>query len=69
MAFQYWALAKLCGVEQRAPLIFGRAAITLGIGRHSSLNYFNLQYTVVVLKFITVALRLNDERMRRYIYR
>ena len=25
-----------CGVEQRAPPIFGRAAITLGIGPHSS---------------------------------
>ena len=29
--------AKLCGVEQRAPPIFGRAAITLGIGPHSSI--------------------------------
>ena len=28
--------AKLCGVEQRAPPVFGRAAITLGIGPHSS---------------------------------
>ena len=28
--------AKLCGVEQRAPTIFDRAAITLGIGPHSS---------------------------------
>jgi len=26
----------LCGVEERAPPIFGRAAITLGIGPHSS---------------------------------
>ena len=26
--------AKLCGVEQRAPPIFGRAAITLGTGLH-----------------------------------
>ena len=25
-------VSKLCGVEQRAPRIFGRAAITLGIG-------------------------------------
>ena len=33
---QQWASAKLCGVEQRAPPIFGRAAITLGIGSHSS---------------------------------
>ena len=24
-----------CGVEQRAPPIFGRAAITLGVGPHS----------------------------------
>jgi len=31
-----WASAKLCGVEQRAPPIFGRATITLGIGSHSS---------------------------------
>ena len=28
-----------CGVEQRAPPIFGRAAITLGIGPHSSLTF------------------------------
>jgi len=35
-ALQYWALAKLCGVEQRAPPIFDRVAITLGIGPHSS---------------------------------
>ena len=33
-ALQYWASAKLCGVEQRPPPIFGRAAITLGIGPH-----------------------------------
>jgi len=30
------ASAKCCGVEQRAPTIFGRVAITLGIGPHSS---------------------------------
>jgi len=34
---------KLCGVERRAAVIFGRAAITLGIGPHSS---FNLVFTV-----------------------
>jgi len=39
-ALQHWASAKLCGVEQRAPPIFSRAAITLGIGPHSSLDYF-----------------------------
>jgi len=31
---------KLCGVEQRAPPIIGRAAITLGVGPHSSLLNF-----------------------------
>jgi len=29
-----WASAKLCGVEHRAPPIFDRVAITLGIGPH-----------------------------------
>ena len=36
----YWTSAKLCDVEQRAPPIFGRAAITLGIGPHSSFILF-----------------------------
>ena len=31
-------VSKLCGVEQTAPSIFGRAAITLGIGAHSSFS-------------------------------
>ena len=30
--------AKVCRIEQREPPIFGRAAITLGIGPHSSLS-------------------------------
>jgi len=34
------ALAKLCDVEHRVPPIFGRAAITLGIGPHSSYFYY-----------------------------
>jgi len=29
-----------CGVEQRVPTVFGRAAIRLGIGPHSSLIFF-----------------------------
>ena len=33
-AVQYWASAKLCSVDQTAPPIFSRAAITLGIGPH-----------------------------------
>ena len=36
-ALNHWASTKLCGVQQRAPPIFSRAAITLGIGLHSSL--------------------------------
>jgi len=35
-ALQQGASAKLCGVEHRAPPIFGRATITLGIGPHST---------------------------------
>jgi len=31
---QQWASAKLCDVEQRAPPVFGRAIITLGVGPH-----------------------------------
>ena len=37
---QKWASAKLCGVEQMLPLVFGRAAITLGMGPHSSFPKF-----------------------------
>jgi len=29
-------ISQTCGVEQRAPPVFGSAAITLGIGPHSS---------------------------------
>jgi len=42
-AFELWAPAKLCGVEQTAPAIFGKAAITLGIGPHSSLLSNNIR--------------------------
>jgi len=48
---QKWASAKVCDVEQRAPPIFVRAAITLGIGPHSRLNIkrtsFNKIYSLV----------------------
>jgi len=39
-ALHYWASAKLCGIEQRAPPIFGRAAIKLDIVPHSSCGLF-----------------------------
>jgi len=46
-ALQEWESAKLCGVEQKAPPIFDRAAITLGIGPHSSIvKRHYKQYTV-----------------------
>jgi len=51
IALQYWASAKLCGVEERTPPIFGRAAITLGIGPHSS--------SVIILIIITALLTYN----------
>jgi len=41
-AFEQWAPAKLCCIEQRVPAIFGRAAITLGIGPHSSCYLFTV---------------------------
>jgi len=40
-------VAKLCVVEQRAPPISGRAAITLGIGPHSS--FCILSYCIFVV--------------------
>ena len=40
MIFVVFETAKLCGVEQRAPPMFGRATITLGIGPNSSCRCF-----------------------------
>ena len=34
-------VSQHCGVEQRAPPIFGRATITLGIGSHSSFFFLS----------------------------
>ena len=39
MALEQCASAKLCGVEQREPPIFDRAAITLGIDPHFQFMY------------------------------
>jgi len=41
-------VSQTCGVDQRASSIFGRAAITLGIGPHSSYFFF-LSFFMVVL--------------------
>ena len=43
------AVAKLCGVEQRAPPIFGRATIRLGIGPHSSSSSIYLSFYLFFL--------------------
>jgi len=55
-ALQCWASAKLCGVEQRAPPIFGRAAITLGIGPHFSCVHVFCHFVFVLFAFVTLGL-------------
>ena len=40
-ALEQWASGKHCGVQQRVPAIFGRVAITLGIGPSSSFDCFD----------------------------
>jgi len=49
---QQWASAKLCSVEQRAPPIFGRTTITLGIGSHS---IFQLSHTLITAALCNTA--------------
>jgi len=46
-AVEQWAWAKLCGVDHRAPPIYGRATIMLAIGPHSSWCFFSLQCRVM----------------------
>jgi len=41
-----------CGVQQRAPPIFGRAAITLGIGPHSSTLYYGISTASVTSQLV-----------------
>jgi len=43
-------LAKLCGIEQRAPPIFGRAAITLALAHIFS--FISLLYSVQYVTYI-----------------
>jgi len=55
----WWASAKLCGIEQRAPSIFCRAAITLGIGPHSSFSIFFTTTGSIFFTFYSVTLQNN----------
>jgi len=47
-ALEHWESAKLCGVHQRAPSIFGRASITLDIGPHSVFSIFICYHGCVI---------------------
>jgi len=38
-------VSQTCGVDQRAPPIFGKAVITLGIGPHSSFHFISIVIT------------------------
>jgi len=51
-------VSQMCGVEQWAPSILGRAAITFGIGRHSS----------IFIKFLSVLLLRIAIICKRQIY-
>jgi len=64
---------RLCGIQQRAPPIFGRAAITLGIGPHSSIACFLRMVSVTHMLYgalkTSVRTRIQDyctQRRRRY---
>jgi len=59
MALQYWASAKLCGVEQRAPPIFGRADITLGIGPHFQFVFIFMAMSMVVFHLFVNKIELS----------
>ena len=54
---QQCASAKLCGVEQRAPPMFGRVTITFGIGPHSNLHIYTCcfitRFKQAILSFYT----------------
>jgi len=47
-------MSKLCSVEKRAPPVFGKAAITLGIGPHSSFWCRSSLYCTFVI-YIAIA--------------
>jgi len=60
---QQWASAKLGGMEQRAPPVFGRATITLGIGPHSSfklifVRFLNISHFIFFMNVMTLKLTM-----------
>jgi len=51
-----------CSVEQTALPIFGRAAITLGIGPHSSLIFVCLLFIICVMDHYCLIQKINETR-------
>ena len=51
---QVVGVSQTFGVEQRAPPMFGRATITLGIGPYSSFNCFALVHSMAICVFFHV---------------
>ena len=49
---QVVGVSQTLGVEQRAPPMIGKAAITLGIDKHSSFSFFFLSYSVFIQRTI-----------------
>jgi len=49
-----WTSVKLCSVVQRAPPIFGTAAITLGIGPHSIFKFIHVDLAFMIGKACVV---------------
>jgi len=77
LALEQWASAELCGVQHRAPHIFGRAAITLGIGPHSVVGLCMLcgrqcaakkirGHGVLPSRYVLVQLKQSWEDAKRY---
>ena len=56
-----WASAKLCSIEQKAPPIFSRAAITLGIGPHFYLtSIMNIKWLLLLFTWHLSHLEINN---------
>ena len=66
-SLESWSSAKLCGVQQRASPIFGRATITLGIGSHSSFISFSILKFSVSISLSLLILPLSQRGVKYYI--